>query len=140
MKFWDSSAILPLVVREASTPQIRSLVEDETELLVWWATRIETLSAVARIAREGGLSTTQVQAVLEDLGELLRTARVVEPTNAVIARAERLLFNHALRAAAALQLAAALVAAQERPQEIQFVTLDQRLRLAAGREGFTVTP
>lgn len=47
---------------------------------------------------------------------------------------------HALRSADALQLAAALVACDERPRGETFVSLDERLRNAAQREGFTVLP
>jgi predicted nucleic acid-binding protein len=43
-----------------------------------------------------------------------------------------------LRAADALHLAAALVACEERPHLLPFVTLDGRLEDAARREGFTV--
>jgi hypothetical protein len=52
----------------------------------------------------------------------------------------RLLRNHPLRAADALQLAAALIASEETPQTLEFICLDDRLALAARREGFTVIP
>ncbi len=52
-------------------------------------------------------------------------------------RAERLLAVHPLRAADALQLAAALVVCEERPVGQRFVCLDANLASAARREGFT---
>ncbi len=52
--------------------------------------------------------------------------------------AQRLLRLHPLRAADSLQLAAALLACEHRPQGWQFVCLDARLSLAAEREGFNV--
>ena len=54
--------------------------------------------------------------------------------------AERMLRVHPLRAADALQLAAALVWSRDRPDGRVFVSCDERLRDAAGREGFTVLP
>jgi predicted nucleic acid-binding protein len=54
----------------------------------------------------------------------------------VAERALRVLDLHTLRAADALQLAAALVASRERPQDLPFVTLDEHLAEAAEREGF----
>ena len=51
-------------------------------------------------------------------------------------RAIRLLRVHPLRAADAFQLAAALVAFRAQPQDAIFLTGDERLRLAAEREGF----
>ena len=53
-------------------------------------------------------------------------------------RATRLLRVQPLRAADSLQLASAIVAAEDQPQSHEFVTLDERLALAAQREGFTV--
>ena len=52
-------------------------------------------------------------------------------------RARRLLALHDLRAADALQLAAALVACDEQPTLLPFVTLDRRLADAARREGYS---
>ena len=52
--------------------------------------------------------------------------------------AERLVETHPLRAGDALQLAAAIVAAEERPDSLEFVTFDRRQAEAAEREGFRV--
>ena len=54
--------------------------------------------------------------------------------------AERLLAVHPLTAGDALQLAAALIWARERPARLRFVCLDEQLRRAAGREGFNILP
>jgi len=53
-------------------------------------------------------------------------------------RAIRLLRLHPLRAAAALQLAAALTAAAEDPERLDLVSSDDRLSAAAQREGCRV--
>jgi predicted nucleic acid-binding protein len=53
-------------------------------------------------------------------------------------RAMRLVATHTLRAADAMQLAAALVAVSDRPAGHEFVCADARLRAAAAREGFRV--
>ena len=62
----------------------------------------------------------------------------VEAGDLVRETAIRLLRVHPLRAADSLQLAAAFVAAEGRPSTLEFVTLDDRLALAAQREGFVV--
>ncbi|MFZ1888102.1 MAG: hypothetical protein WAU33_08715 [Candidatus Binataceae bacterium] len=46
--------------------------------------------------------------------------------------------SHPLRAADALQLGAAIVAAEEEPMSLEFVTLDRKLADAAAKEGFRV--
>ena len=45
---------------------------------------------------------------------------------------------HSLRAVDALQLAAAFLAAEQRPTSLAMVTLDERLATAAQKEGFAV--
>jgi hypothetical protein len=65
-------------------------------------------------------------------------AHEVLPTAAVRACSRRLLFTHALRAADALQLAAAVVLGATEVAELEFVTLDDALAQAARREGFRV--
>jgi len=50
----------------------------------------------------------------------------------------RLLRIHPLRAADAFQLAAALVACEERPAGFSFLTGDERLGEAAENEGFAL--
>ena len=47
-------------------------------------------------------------------------------------------FSVPLRAADALQLAAAFAAAERRPASLEIVTLDDRLANAARKEGFAV--
>jgi uncharacterized protein len=64
----------------------------------------------------------------------------VIPSNQVRTMARRLLRLHTLRAAHALQLAAAAIAAEHEPRSLEFVCLDDRLRAAASREGFRVVP
>ena len=63
----------------------------------------------------------------------------MQPTDRLHALAQRMLRVHALRAADALQLAAALLASDEEPAGLEVVTLDSRLADAARREGFRVS-
>jgi predicted nucleic acid-binding protein len=67
-------------------------------------------------------------------------ADTVSPTDEVRRRAARLVAVHPLRAADALQLAAALLWCEEQPHNEVFVSLDGRLRDAARNEGFDVRP
>lgn len=140
MKFWDSSAIIPLCLREKSSETIKRLIETDEDIMVWWATRVECLSALSRRRREGVLHIEAERKSRAVLSALSAEWSEVQPTELVRQRAERLLAIHPLRSADAFQLAAALVWAQERPQGFDVVYLDQNLREAAYREGFTVLP
>lgn len=51
MMFWDSSAILPLLLREARSPILRTLRDEDPESVVWCLTDVETWSAIARRRR-----------------------------------------------------------------------------------------
>jgi hypothetical protein len=140
MKFWDSSAVIPLVLKEAASEKIKQVIQGDEDLVVWWATRVECLSALARRRREGKLS---VEAEIGAKGILLALATgwsEVLPGELVRQRTERLLAVHFLRAADAFQLAAALVWAEEKPQGLEIVCLDPNIREAALKEGFEVLP
>ena len=62
----------------------------------------------------------------------------VLPTNGVRSIAARMLRVHPLRASDALQLAAAVVAAENDPPSLEVVSLDERLIEAAAEEGFRI--
>jgi len=138
LRFWDSSAIIPLTVTEASTDGILAIAEEDPVMCVWWATEIECVSALARLEREGALTDSGATGALERLDLLSEGWNEVQPVVAVRSAARRLLRVHTLRAADALQLAAAVVAAEGQPASLEIVTLDERLAAAARREGFAV--
>lgn len=139
MKFWDASAIVPMLVEEAATRAIQALAADDPTMLVWWAAEVECASALARLERDGALTARETQEAFGRLARLARTWHEVDPGDAVREAAVRFLRVHPLRAADALQLAAAFVAAERRPSSLELVTLDDRLAAAARKEGFVVT-
>jgi predicted nucleic acid-binding protein len=138
VKFWDSSALVPLLVEEEVTVQIRDLFLSEPGMIAWWGAPVECVSAVSRLEREGHLSPQEATKALERLDALALLWHRIEPVDAVLETARRLLRVHSLRAADSLQLAAAFLASEGRPSTLQFVCLDDRLGIAAQREGFPV--
>ncbi len=140
MRFWDSSAIVPLCFRESASDEMRRIVDTDEDMVVWWGSRIECLSAMARRRREGLLSAERERKARAILSAMAEVWSEVQPTEIVRERAERLLMVHPLRAADGLQLASALVWSEEAPKGLDVVCLDEKLREAAFREGFTVLP
>lgn len=138
MRFWDASAIVPLLIEERSSEVLRALLTDDPHIVVWWATHTECASALARLDREELLDTQSLQAAHKRLSLLLANWEEVDPHDEVRHTAARFLRVHPLRAADALQLAAAYLAAERRPQSLEMVTLDERLAAAAQKEGFVV--
>ena len=139
MKYWDSSALVSIVVEEPWTPLLRTMRQDDPEQTVWCLSEVEIAAALARREREGA-DAGPIETAREDLSKLVRRWRPVTAVESVRARALRLVRTHPLRAADALQLAAALVASDDKPEGMPFVCLDDRLRDAARREGFPVLP
>lgn len=138
MKFWDSSAVVALLVPEMASPAVMREFERDPEVVAWWATEVECVSALARREREGTLSARLLADAIERLDEVALAWQELQPVASVRQTALRLLRVHALRAGDALQLAAAIVASEGHPSTLAFVTLDDRLALAAEREGFRV--
>ena len=138
MRFWDSSAITPTVVEEPTSGRMRSLVEDGSTIGVWWGTIVECTSAVARRERSGDLSPEDAADALVTLDRLAEDWAEIPPTDRLRDDARRMIRVHDLRVADAFQLAAARAASDDHPETLPFVTLDDRLALAASREGFPV--
>jgi predicted nucleic acid-binding protein len=138
VKFWDASAIVPLVALEKETGEYRTLLAEDTDIVVWFLTPVEVISALTRRLREKSLKPMEFSRAKEHLATLEKAWSEVISVERVRERARRLLETHPLRAADSLQLAAALLTSEETPQGFPFVTLDQRLGDAAEKEGFDV--
>jgi hypothetical protein len=138
--FWDSSAVIPMLVPEARSAEMTALLGSDRAPALWWGGPVECQSALHRRRREEILTRATLDEALARLERLVEDVDVVAPTAGLRLRAGRALAAHPLRAADALQLAAALVWADDSPVGEGFVSLDDRLREAAGREGFRVLP
>jgi uncharacterized protein len=140
MKFWDSSAIIPLCVKEPSTDTMLELVKGDADFAVWWGSVIECCSSLARLRRDKIITEAQEDQLRDLLQKMQEHWTEIEPTDEVRSHSRRLLLRHPLRAADSMQLAAALVWADGNPEQHGFVCLDQRLREAARSEGFLLFP
>ncbi len=138
MKYWDSSALVALVVDEARSLERRETMRRDPVIVTWWGSRVECASALNRLDRDQRFRGDGLDRATDQLGLLAASWVEIEPLEQVRQRAIRLLRLHPLRAADALQLAAALTAAREEPQRLDLVSSDDRLSAAARREGFRV--
>lgn len=138
MRFWDTSAIVPLLAEESGTAAATAEFARDPSMIVWWGTSVECVSAIARRERQGGLAAQDVVTATRRLADVGASWQEIQPAVRLRQTAERLLRTHTLRAADALQLAAAIIAADDDPHSLAFVTFDDRLARAAEREGFPV--
>jgi predicted nucleic acid-binding protein len=135
VRFWDSSAVVPLVVREPPTAAMKELLADDPEMLVWWGSDLQCAAAVAHREREGALESRQADEALQRVDLLKKEWHELQPLEPVRSLGRRLVRVHPLRAADALQLAAALVACEGDPSFLVVVTLDARLSERRARKG-----
>lgn len=138
MRYWDASALVPLLVAEPRSEEVRGWLDEDPAILTWAWSRVEITSAVERRSRMEELSRTDRREALRRLQNLAEHWNEVVDLDAVRVRALALLARHPLRAADAGQVGAALLAAGDDPASMTFVCLDEQLALAAEREGLLV--
>ena len=135
MRYWDASALVPLIVAEPDSQRVRRWLSEDDRIVTWVWTRTEITSAIERRARDGLLSRPQRRNVLARFDVLAARWDEVADMLAVRSRANALLARHSLRAADAGQLGAALLVQEQLARPLTFVCLDSRLSLAAELEG-----
>ena len=142
--FLDSSALIKRYVAEPGAAWVREIMAPGAEHVIVVApiTRVEIISGVMRLKREGALDEHAARAIRQLVdrhasGEYLVTAL----TDGVVDQAEDLLERYTLRAYDSIQLASALqINAQidgDSRSRIEFVSADTRLLAAAAGEGLT---
>ena len=143
MRFWDSSAIVPLLIEQEYTLRAQQVWKDVRNgdagtPVIWWNTPIECTSALARLEREELISPALFDSAQASLRALLARCGEIQPGSILRDKALRLLRLHPIRSADAQQLAAALIASEDLTTRLEFVCFDNRLAQAARREGFSV--
>ena len=135
--FWDTSAIVPLCTQQ---PRSAGALHQFScyDLVVWCATPVEIISALARLLRLSQISAAEFAGAKQQAEKLSGDWKAMSFTPQLLKSACLLLELHPLRAADALQLAAALEACEHQPRGYTFITADQRLAEAARQTGFSV--
>jgi predicted nucleic acid-binding protein len=138
VRFWDTSALVPLFLAEPATPRARRWLAEDPDVTVWTLSRVELLSALARRRRAQPTAADLLRQTRREALAAWERWSEVTAVELVRRHAERLVETHPLRAADALQIGAALVVAGPDPPSLQFVTLDDQQAQAAEREGLQV--
>ena len=126
------------MVVEAGSARVRNWFDSDSEIIVWTLTRVELLSAIARRRRKESRSAAMLTVARRNILRAWDGWSEITTVELVRRHAERLVESYPLRAADALQLGAALIAAEGDPTNLELVTLDRNLADAAEREGFAV--
>ena len=137
--FWDTSALVPLCVRQGITPRAIALYKLH-DAVVWWAAPVEIASALARLVRMKQLGSSDWTRARRLAKRLADSWSMIQPSDALRARSAQLVDRYDLRAADSFQLAAALECCEDAPHGRVFLTADRRLREAACSSGFEAKP
>jgi uncharacterized protein len=140
MRFWDSSALVPLIVQQPLSREVEGWIAEDAAVVAWTLTPAELVSALRRLVRDGALVEQAAREAEEVVRDLIARAHIVSDVERVKALTIRVLRVHALRAADALQLGAALAWSDGHTEGAILHTFDKRLAEAASREGFRVIP
>ena len=135
--FWDSSALIPLVVEQQRSPSAKTLYA-RYAVVAWWGTEVEIRSGLTRLKRMGQITTSEFDQAKYLAEKVIETWRPIQCQTDLARSACKLLEQHPLTAADAMQLAAALEACEHIPHGYAFITADQRLAEAARLTGFAV--
>ncbi len=137
--FWDSSAIIPLIIKEDRTDQSIALFKKTKKMLVWEFTQTECFSAICKKEKNGDLSDLFLKEALHSMLQLSGLWNEISPLSALTkSLAKRIISAYGLKTLDSLQLATALVACQEDTKRLTFITYDKGLAKAALKEGFYV--
>lgn len=136
--FWDSSALVPLCVRQTASQDFRSLWRQSSRVVVWSGATVEIRSALSRLNRGKFIDTNGLQLAIARLEAMRLGWREIVSSEKLRLIAEDLPDTYELRALDSFQLAAALVWCKEKPKGRLFISDDIRLSEAAQKAGFTI--
>ena len=139
MRYWDSSALVPLVVEEPGSAAVVATLDEDPFVLTSTYATIEIASALWRRRHNGEMTFEEHLTADRILADLSQTWIELPVSHQVIRGSVEVLSRHRLRSGDALQLATAIESARSH-EDITFVTLDEDLASAAQSEGFPTLP
>lgn len=135
MRFWDSSALVPLLSDEETTDVVQALFREDRNIVTAFITPVELISAVCRKA---GVNRDLRRQAMRRYAVLEANWTLVDDYEQLMASARSIAAQRCLRTGDAIHLACALRARPDK--SLPFVTFDGELIFAARDEGFTVLP
>lgn len=138
--YLDASAIVKRYVIEARSKDLIALIDDAVVVATSMASRAEVAAAFARAVRLGVLDAAGGRGAQRRFAREWPDFVRIPVTEALVARAEALAWDHVLRGYDAVQLAAALTWQDSIGQDVVLATFDQQLTKASVGAGLRVWP
>ncbi len=138
--YLDSSALVKCYAMEAGSLDTIDLIGQADMVVTSAVTRVEVASGLARAVRMGSLSARGAHAAYADFAGEVEAIIQVPLTDAIVTRAQGLVWEHGLRGYDAIQIASALAWQQRIGSRVTLATFDARLAQAAGESGIVIWP
>jgi predicted nucleic acid-binding protein len=134
--FFDTSALLSLVLGETTAPTIRQILVEHEIVAASVIAEVEARAGLARARRGRRVTARNEREAWARFQRIWSTSAILEVDRTLLAIATDLAGRHGLRGYDAVQLASALRAADV-TGETGFVCLDCELNTAAAAQGLT---
>ncbi|HEV2250349.1 MAG TPA: type II toxin-antitoxin system VapC family toxin [Candidatus Limnocylindria bacterium] len=138
--FFDTSAFVKLLIREAGSPEVLAAARDADTLAAARLLEIESRSFIGRRLVARLIDARHARLLRADLATWLAGFAVVELDEVVASTAGDVAERHALRGMDAVHLAGALRLAAVSAAPVVLASYDSELRDAATRENLGVFP
>jgi predicted nucleic acid-binding protein len=132
--YLDSSSLIKLYVAEEGSGEVRRLVEESSLLAASVVAYPEARSALARLRREGNLTSSGYEIAKAELERDWASYLALDVTESVWRLAGDLTEKHGLRGLDSIHLATFLLLDARKQEKVQFSSYDGRLRTAARAE------
>jgi len=137
LAFWDSSALVKLLVEEAGTDVAVALWDESSGVVASRLAVPEVSAALASAERRGRVDQAAVRNAHDEWRRYADALHFMEVSTEIADRAAVLVVGHPLSGADAVHLATALALREVEPV---LATWDRRLATAAVAEGLAVVP
>ena len=129
--YLDSSALVKRYAAESGSDKVAALIEGDHKIAISWLAIPETLSAIARRAKDGSMDAEALASIRDQITLDMQSFLIVEVAGAPVNGIETLLARHALRGADSIHLSTALWLGKATKTPIVFVASDNELLSAA---------
>ncbi len=133
--YLDTSALVKLYVEEEGSSLVRKAVEEAETVATSIIAYVEARAALARRRRERNIAATDHSRIIRDFEADWGRYLVLEVTDPLVRRAEKLCDSHALRACDTIHLASAGTLREKIAEPVSFASWNSKLEIAARREG-----
>ncbi|HLF26897.1 MAG TPA: type II toxin-antitoxin system VapC family toxin [Anaerolineae bacterium] len=140
MVYVDASALVKRYIAEAASVSVDALIAQANVMGTGLISRVEVSAALAKAARMNWLTREAAVKAVQSFRAQWSDIIGVEITEAVVAKADTLAWDHGLRGYDAVHLACALLWQEAIGEPITLATFDRQLWDAAHQVGLEVWP